>query len=310
MSNPVTGSDGGPPPADTPYPSGNPGAEPTYPMPAGVVPGAEPTYPMPAGVVPGAEPTYPMPAGVVPGAEPTYPMPAGVVHDSPAQPSYQPGSAAVPGGTGVAGYPGSVAPASVPPYGPPVPGPAYGVPPAAPPYGGPVSGGPVNQPVSGALPGQPLSGPPGYAVPYGYPPQPPAGARKSRAALVLAIVAGLLFVAGGLMTGLFIAKSGELTKTESALTSQIADRDSKIEANGSEIDRLQRELQTAKDKVKDVEQSLAGTQNARDEQERQKEVIVKCLNLFSDAMTATSKAAFDKAIKAAEKACDEADKYL
>src|SRR6185503_13870184 len=111
----------------------------------------------------------------------------------------------------------SAYPASAPPYGqpmsaPPVSGPAYGQPMSAP-------------PVSGPAYGQPMSGPPGM-TPYGAAPAP----RRGRAVLVLALVAALLFVVSGVMTGLFVTKNNELNRTEKRLTAQVSERDGTIAA--------------------------------------------------------------------------------
>jgi hypothetical protein len=204
-----------------------------------------------------------------------------------------------PPGSGFAG-----APASAPPFGgqvsaPPVAGPVSGMPASQPYPGAPMSGPPYGQPI----PGAPLSG-----VPYGAP--TPAGPAKGKSTLVLTLVAVLLFVIGGVMTGLFVAKSGELTKTEQRLSGQVADRDTKIDANAKEIDGLKRDLQTSRDSLDDVKQDLTGTQNDRDEQARQKKVIGTCLDLLTKALAADNKAAFDKVAKEADKACTEAEKYL
>ncbi|MCW3843814.1 hypothetical protein ONA70_27320, partial [Micromonospora yasonensis] len=151
---------------------------------------------------------------------------------------------------------------------------------------------------------QPMSAPPGSA--YG---APGAGAGKGRAALVLAIVAGLLLVLGGVMTGLYVTTNGKLDKAEK----QVSQRDGTIAANRQEIDKLKADLQSVRDKLADTEQDLTGTKNDRDEQARQKKVIATCLDKLTTALQAASrgdKAAFDKASKGMDKVCDEADNYL
>ncbi|WP_329108553.1 hypothetical protein OG792_07820 [Micromonospora sp. NBC_01699] len=207
-----------------------------------------------------------------------------------------------------------------PPYHPPVsalPTPGAPVPGGSQPYPGvPVSGGPQpypgapmsGVPMSGVPVGQPMSAPPGPGLPYG-PPPPVAGGRR-RTVLVLSIVVALLFSVGAVMTGLFVTKNNELTRTERELGGQVADRDTRLAANSREIERLNRGLEAANDRIKAVEQDLTGTKNDRDEQARQKAVIANCLDLFSKAMTATSESAFKKAIDEADKVCAEADGYL
>ncbi|GAA4561932.1 hypothetical protein GCM10023176_01640 [Micromonospora coerulea] len=216
-------------------------------------------------------------------------------YGSPAQPDptlVQPG---VPGSAPP--VPGQYAPGAAP-----VPGPAYPQPFSAPPMSAP--------PVSGPGYGQPMSAPPDSVPPYG---APAGGAGKGRTTLILAIVAGLLFVLGGVMTGLFVTKTSELDRTEKKLSAQVSERDGTIAANKQEIDKLKTDLQAMRDKLADTEQDLTGTKNDRDEQARQKKVIATCLDKLTQAMAAASagnRAAFDKASKGLEKVCDEAENYL
>jgi hypothetical protein len=199
--------------------------------------------------------------------------------------------------------------------GPPVP--------AQQPYGAPpVSGGPSGQPMSappmsGGPWGQPMSAPPGpvgapaSGLPYGV---PPVSVRpEGRRVLLLAIAAGVLFVVGAMMTGLFVAKSSQADRTERQLTAKVADRDATIAANGGEIERLKRDLEAANDKLGTVEQDLSGTKNDRDEQQRQKQVIGRCLDQLNTALGAAAahnRAAYDKAAKGLDQVCNEAQRYL
>ncbi|MFC0508721.1 hypothetical protein [Micromonospora costi] len=198
---------------------------------------------------------------------------------------------------------GYAAPASVPPAA------AYAAPASVPPYVGvdqPMSVPPVSGPVYGA----PMSAPPGSVPPYG-PPAPAAG--RGRAVLVLALVAGLLFVLGGVMTGLYVTKSSELDRTERRLTAQVGERDGTIAANAREIEKLKVDLQTVRDKLSDTEQDLTGTRNDRDEQARQKKVIANCLDKLTTALGAAAagnKGEYDKAMSGLDKVCDEAENYL
>ncbi|MFI7429488.1 hypothetical protein ACIBPB_21060 [Micromonospora sp. NPDC049836] len=219
--------------------------------------------------------------------DPTLPQP-------PANP-YAPGAAPVP----PPGYPqplsappGTTAPMSAPP----VSGPGFGP--------QPMSGPPVSGP--GFAP-QPMSAPPGAVPPYG---APAAGAGKGRATtLVLALVAGLLFVLGGVMTGLYVNTNGKLHKSEQT----VSQRNGTIAANQQEIDKLKADLQSVRDKLSDTEQDLTGTKNDRDEQARQKRVIASCLDKLTTAISAASrgdKAGFDRANKGLDKICDEAENYL
>ncbi|MBM0235834.1 hypothetical protein JNW91_31265 [Micromonospora sp. STR1_7] len=186
----------------------------------------------------------------------------------------------------------------------PAPQPSPGYPASAPPYSGQVSG----PPVSGPAYGQPMSAPPGMMPPFG---PPPAG--RSRTVLVLAVVAALLFVVSGVMTGLFVTKNSELNRTEKRLTGQVSQRDDTIAANTTEITKLKTDLQTMQDKLDNTEQDLTGTRNDRDEQARQKKVIAGCLDKLTTALGAAAagnKGAYDTAMKGLDKVCDEAENYL
>ncbi|TDC28265.1 hypothetical protein E1211_28190 [Micromonospora sp. 15K316] len=231
-------------------------------------------------------PQQPTPYGV---AQPTQPMPP-VQPGAPTQPfPAQPFSA-------------PPAPAGVPPYAGQV---------SAPPTSGPGPDQPMSvPPVSGPYYGAPMSAPPGFAPPYG---QPAPSAGKGRTVLVLALVAGLFFVLGGVMTGLYVTKNSELDRTERRLSAQVSERDGTIAANAQEIQKLKTDLQGVQDKLADTEQDLTGTRNDRDEQARQKKVIATCLDKLTTALAASAagdKSAYDKAMSGLDKVCDEAENYL
>ncbi|TYB37399.1 hypothetical protein FXF50_14040 [Micromonospora sp. AP08] len=285
MSQPPTGAGGYPPqpPGGTVY-GGPYGGQPA-PQQYGPAQPEPPRYGAPQ-----PDPTLPQPTAPVPG-------------------QYAPGAAPVPP-TGAPGYPRpmSAPPTSVPPvsgagsvpgYPQPMSAPPTSVPPVSAP-GYPMSAPPVS------APGYPMSAPPAPVPPYG---APAAGGGKGRAALVLGIVAGLLLVLGGVMTGLYVTTNGKLHKAEQ----QVSQRDGTITANRQEIDKLKGDLQTVRDKLADTQQDLTGTKNDRDEQARQKKVIASCLDKLTTAIAAASrgdKAAFDAANKGLDKVCDEAENYL
>ncbi|MEU4335600.1 hypothetical protein AB0F59_13315 [Micromonospora lupini] len=313
MSQPPTGPEGFPPATPTP-PAGSPDPDATVQHAAGTDPtvqhaaGADPTVQYPAGqpapqqYAPG-QPTPPQqyaPGHAAPqyGAAPEQPQ----YGAAPAQPQY--------GAPQTPGYPASAPPyAGQPMSAPPVSGAAYGQPMSAPPVSGPAYGQPMSAPpVSGAAYGQPMSGPPGMA-PYGAAPAP----RRGRAVLVLALVAALLFVVSGVMTGLFVTKNNELNRTEKRLTGQVSQRDGTIAANTTEIAKLKTDLQAMQDKLDNTEQDLTGTRNDRDEQARQKKVIASCLDKLTTALGAAAagnRSAYNAAMKGLDKVCDEAENYL
>ncbi|MEU7844198.1 hypothetical protein AB0B39_24900 [Micromonospora sp. NPDC049114] len=299
MSQPPTGPEGFPPATPTP-PAGSPDPDATVQHAAG----NDPTVQHAAGT----DPTVRYPAG--------QPAPQQYAPGQPTPQQYAPGQAAPQYGTPqTPGYPASAPPyAGQPMSAPPVSGPAYGQPMSAPPVSGPAYGQPMSAPpmsappVSGPAYGQPMSGPPGMA-PYGA----PAAPRRGRAVLVLALVAALLFVVSGVMTGLFVTKNNELNRTEKRLTGQVSQRDGTIAANTTEIAKLKTDLQALQDKLDNTEQDLTGTRNDRDEQARQKKVIASCLDKLTTALGAAAagnKGAYDAAMKGLDKVCDEAENYL
>ncbi|MFD6566369.1 hypothetical protein [Micromonospora profundi] len=293
MSQPPTGPEGYPPAAPTP--PGSPAGLPTPPQQYAPGHATPPQQQYAHGQATPPQPGQPTPQQYASGqAAPQY----GTGQPTPSQygtPQPTPGY-----------------PASAPPYGgqvsaPPVSGGAYGQPMSAPPMSAPPMSAP---PVSGPSYGQPMSGPPG-APPYGPAAAQPSG--KGRAVLVLALVAGLLFVVSGVMTGLFVTKNNELNRTEKRLTSQVSERDGTIAANTTEISKLKTDLKTMQDKLDNTEQDLTGTRNDRDEQARQKKVIASCLDKLTTALGAAAagnRSAYDAAMKGLDKVCDEAENYL
>ncbi|MEW2328332.1 hypothetical protein AB0880_11035 [Micromonospora chersina] len=285
MSQPPTGAGGYPPqpPGGTVYGSpygGQPASQqygPAQPEPPQYgAPQPDPTLPQPTAPVPGqyAPGAAPVPPPGAPGSAPGYPQPMSAPPTS------------VPPVSGAGSVPGYPQPMSAPPT---------SVPPASAP------GYPMSAP-----PGYPMSAPPGPVPPHG---ALAAGGGKGRAALILGIVAGLLLVLGGVMTGLYVTTNGKLHKAEQ----QVSQRDGTITANRQEIDKLKGDLQTVRDKLADTQQDLTGTKNDRDEQARQKKVIASCLDKLTTAIAAASrgdKAAFDAANKGLDKVCDEAENYL
>ncbi|MCW3813289.1 hypothetical protein ONA91_02310 [Micromonospora sp. DR5-3] len=268
--------------------------------------GAEGYPPQPPGGTGYGSPYGGQPAAQQYGAaqpDPTLPQPATPASAPPVPGQYPPGAAPVPGQHGATPVPGQYAPGAAP-----VPGQYGAAPVSAPGHPQPMSAPPMSAPpVSGPGFGpQPMSAPPGSVPPYG---APAAGTGKGRSTLILALVAGLLFVAGGVMTGLYVTTNGKLHRTEQ----RVSQRDGTIAANRQEIDKLKADLQTVRDKLSDTEQDLTGTKNDRDEQARQKKVIATCLDKLTTAIAAASagnKAAFDKANKGLDKVCDEAENYL
>jgi hypothetical protein len=220
-------------------------------------------------------------------------------------------------------------------YGRATPGPTYGQP-APPPtndeqpptrsYGPPPTGGSYGPPPTGLYGqqrptrqyGQPSYGQPSYRQPTPYEPPTPApmaypgttpdsGHRsgilqKLPGARTLALVAAALLLLAGIMTALYFTTSNELSRAEKNLATNI-----------QQVEQLNRDVKAANDRVAKAQQDLAGTKNSRNELQRQKDVIARCLNLLAQAGQAASRgdrSEYEDAIEKAQPVCREADRYL
>jgi flagellar basal body-associated protein FliL len=270
-------------------PYGVPVVQPASPYAAPVTPPASP-YGAPAAQPAAAQPASPYGAPGVPSSP--YAQPASPYGAPNAQPPAQPGSpyAATPQGSA-----------------PDLATAAYGMPPVSsqPAYGTPPIPGQPGQPVSSQPAyGLPYTEQPLSAPPYGMAPAQPPKPRRT-GLIALAIVAALLFASGGVLGGLLVAQRGE---TDRART-EIAAQKQKIAEHETEIDNLKVNLDSVNSKNLLTQQELDGSKNDRAEQERQKKVVAKCLDLLLDVFASTSQSQIEKRLKAADKTCDEADRY-
>ncbi|HET6213022.1 MAG TPA: hypothetical protein VFE14_09135 [Micromonosporaceae bacterium] len=277
-----------PPPVSAPEPVT---PEPVYTLPStgGFGPPAQPAAVPPVFVTPPAPPPVAAPAGPIEPTPPVVPSQPVPEHDQTGASAFAPGAATVPSYPAPPAYPSPYAAAQT--SAPPTVG-----------YGQPVSGGPYQGPGYPAYPAVAASAPPAG---------PP---RRGRGWIItLSILLALFLLATGVLTTLYVTKSGEYAKTKKDLTAQVSDRDTKLAAQGIELEQAKKDMQTTKDELADAKQALTGTQNTADELKRQKAVISKCLNLLGEGSqladegkTSAARAKF----KEAEPVCDEADKYL
>jgi cbb3-type cytochrome oxidase maturation protein len=131
--------------------------------------------------------------------------------------------------------------------------------------------------------------------------------------VVLSVVVGLLLVAGGLMTFLWLDTSGQLDDTRADLTSQVDELNDTVAARDGEVDRLGTELQEAQDSLTDAETQLEGTENTVDELEENQDTIRECILLLGAANVALEEgdeAEADALEAQAEPICEEADRIL
>jgi septal ring factor EnvC (AmiA/AmiB activator) len=131
--------------------------------------------------------------------------------------------------------------------------------------------------------------------------------------VILSVVAGLLLVAGGLMTFLWLDTSGELDDTRADLTAQISELNDTVAARDGEIDRLGGELQETQDSLTDAETRLEGTENTVEELEDNQDTIRECILLLGAANAALEEGDDAEAAALADQAepiCEEADRIL
>ncbi|WP_028182510.1 hypothetical protein [Salinispora arenicola] len=303
------------PPTDPAEPSSQPavpGSQPAVPgQPAAEDAGYD-RYAQGAAVPPPQGGAVPPPQDEPGGAGSALPSPA---TSSPPGPALAAGDNDAPAPPGPAGYgpaPSDYPPAepfggagsALPSSGPPAEQPTVALPMSAAPMSGPPTAGvPTPGPPTA---GPPTAGPPMFGVPYG---AGPARARPGRTMLILAVVAGLLFITGAVMTGLFLNTAGDLNRAEK----QLSQRDATIAANTEELDEVKVDLLRTQDALANAQQDLTGTQNDRDEQARQKEVIATCLDRLTTALAAAAigdRKAHEKANEDLEEVCAEAENYL
>jgi hypothetical protein len=155
----------------------------------------------------------------------------------------------------------------------------------------------------------PMSGP-GYGAPYSAAPDyGPPPAKRGIAMPLFAALTVLFFLVSAVMTGLFITKSGDYDRK----VSDVKAKNSTIASKDSQIGDLQKQIQSLNDQLSAAGQKQSGTQSQLDEITREKQVIVNCISLLSEANAAAKandKATYDQKIAAAKPVCDEADKYL
>ncbi|MCP2324713.1 hypothetical protein HDA40_003220 [Hamadaea flava] len=239
-----------------------PAAENTMPLSPWTPPSqpAQPAYPAPA---PAQQPTAAYPPVQQPPAAPAQPAYA----QTTAQPAYQPGGA------------------TVPPAQPTVAG--------NPPTGYPTSAVPA-QPVSGAA--YPTSAYPATGAPYSAVPAGPPGPKKGPAVLILSILVGVLVLALGTVTTLYLVKASDASKQEKAAATQAA-------TDAKDLADLKAQLTTTKGEAEKLKQDLEGAKNANAEKLK---LLTACVDAVDKMMTSTTQAAFNKAFPAMRAACEAA----
>jgi hypothetical protein len=164
------------------------------------------------------------------------------------------------------------------------------------PYGAQVSGPPV---------GTPMSGPPTSGMPAAYGPPPAPAAKRGLAVPILASLLALAVIAAGVFVGLYVDKSGKLTKSEKLA----ADRQTTLTSTNSELDKTKKDLASKADELTQAQQDLRGTKNDSDQAKKERDVIAKCLTLLTQALQAANKGdktTADAKIKEMDQPCQQA----
>lgn len=213
-------------------------------------------------------------------------------------------------------------------YGQPAPqGPPGGYPPPADPYGQApgygapaqstqqlpqVSGPPASAPPGGPY-GQPMSGPPMSGPPMsGVPAGPPPSRGRGPLVPVLAAVAALLLIAAVVMTGLFVAKSGEFDDSQEQLAASRATAEQQrqdLEGKDQEITQLNGDLTATRESLAESEQARTGSEDRAGELAMEKQIVTTCLTLildYLDAAGAGDEGRAQELLPQIEPACDRA----
>ncbi|NUR94787.1 MAG: hypothetical protein HOV67_05945, partial [Kribbellaceae bacterium] len=159
-------------------------------------------------------------------------------------------------------------------------------------------------PVASAVP-YPTSSMPASGVGYqAYPPVPAAPAKPKRLGVILlSVLSGVLALALIGVTTLYFVSAGDAKKKQDSLSAQLTDRNKELTDTKAQLEAKAADLTKA-------QQDLEGSKAATAEQTKEKEAVAKCLNLILSALSARTVSDFNKKVKAAEKPCDEADKYV
>ncbi|NUO60593.1 MAG: hypothetical protein HOV78_28335 [Hamadaea sp.] len=166
--------------------------------------------------------------------------------------------------------------------------------PVTPPPGYPTSAVPA-QPVS-AGPAYPTSGYPAAGAPYSAVPAGPAAPKKGPAVLVLSILVGVLVLALGTVTTLYLVKASDASKQEKAAAAQAA-------TDAKNLEDVKAQLTTTKAEAEKLKQDLEGAKNANAEKLK---LLSACVDAVDKMMSSTTQAAFNKAFPAMRAACEAA----
>jgi hypothetical protein len=164
--------------------------------------------------------------------------------------------------------------------------------PSAPPSSYPTSSVP-GQPVTSAVP-YPTSAYPATGMPLMTETAPK---KKGPAVLILSIVVGLLVVALGAVTTLYVVKANDATKKEKAAATQAA-------ADAKTVADLKAQVETVKAEAEKAKQDAEGARNANAEKIK---LLNACVDAVKKMMAATSETAVRKALTDVVVTCQAAD---
>jgi hypothetical protein len=159
--------------------------------------------------------------------------------------------------------------------------------------------------MSGPPLGQPMSGPPVSGVPGAYGPPPAPAAKRGVAVPILASLLALAVIAAGVFIGLYVDKSGKLTKSQKLA----ADRQTTLTSTNAELDKTKKDLASKTDELTQAQQDLRGSKNDSDQAKKERDTIAKCLTLLTQALAAADsgdKATTQSKINEMKVPCDQA----
>jgi hypothetical protein len=170
------------------------------------------------------------------------------------------------------------------------------------PYGAQVSGPPI---------GTPMSGPPTSGMPAAYAagPGPAPAAKRGMAVPILASLLALAVIAAGVFVGLYVDKSGKLSKSEKLA----ADRQTTLTSTNADLDKTKKDLASKTDELTQAQQDLRGSKNDSDQAKKERDVIAKCLTLLTQALAAADagdKATTQAKVNEMKTPCAQADAII
>lgn len=185
------------------------------------------------------------------------------------------------------GQPISGAPYGQPMNGQPISGAPYGQP-----MNGPISGAPYGQPMNGPMNGQPMNGPFDPNMNQGVTIDPVTGLpvvggeapKKSKAPIIIAIIAGLILIAGVIAAVLLFNKKDDEAPVEEEVVEEVEPKEEEV------VEEVEEELPEAKEEeevvVEEVEEELPEAKEEEVVEEKEEKKVVSNVNVDPSSLFA------------------------